>query len=145
MKALAISVAMFAAFSGCGSCGSPEEVPTTGSTTPQEAQDAGPPVQPPIAPTPEQPSAVEEEDCFVIMDATPDYGPAPLEVQFSAEVDCTGGDPSYAWNFGDGSPVSNEPDPRHVYQKPGEYTAAVVITGPRGGTDEDELDILVEE
>lgn len=118
MKALAIATVVLATLGGCGSCQPPDEVPVADA---------------------------EDDDCFVLLDASPDYGPAPLEVQFTAEVDCTSGDPAYAWNFGDGSPVSTEPSPKHIYQKAGEYPASVGITGPGGGTDTDELDILVEE
>jgi hypothetical protein len=150
MKGFAIAIAVFAAISGCGSCQPPEEkstAPGSAASSAEPTKPAPPAQAPPIAPVPDQPAAQapEEDDCFVVLDAVPDYGPAPLEVQFSAEVDCTSGDPTYAWTFGDGSPVSTEANPKHTYQKPGEYPASVVITGPGGGTDTDELDILVEE
>lgn len=155
MKALAIAIVVLATLGGCGSCQPPDEGrPATGSTASEEPAAPAPAApEPPIAPAPGQAPAAEQapvadaedDDCFVVLDASPDYGPAPLEVQFTAEVDCTSGDPTYAWSFGDGSPVSTEPSPKHTYQKTGEYPASVVITGPGGGTDTDELDILVEE
>ena len=144
MKAFAIAIAVFATISGCGSCQPPDE---ERSEAPANAAPPAPAAQAPVTPPSEQaaPAEAEEDDCFVVLDAVPDYGPAPLEVHFTAEVDCTSGDPTYVWNFGDGSPTSSEPSPKHTYQKPGEFPASVVITGPGGGTDNDELDILVEE
>jgi gliding motility-associated-like protein len=38
---------------------------------------------------------------------------------------------AYAWDFGDGSPVSNEPSPSHTYLRPGTYP--VVLTGTNTG------------
>jgi hypothetical protein len=154
MKALSlIAIALLAVASGCGGCEPSKEAPPASQPASQEAQPpvAEPPMQPPAAEqpppaAPEAPAAEEEDDdCFVILDANPDYGPAPLKVQFSADVECTSGDPKFQWDFGDGSPKSNEEKPLHTYTKPGEFPASVVVTGPKGGTDSDELDILVEE
>jgi hypothetical protein len=149
MKAQALVLALLLiVFNGCDSCQPSEQgQPEAGSAT-SEATAAAPAQQPPIAPVPEQPAPGAEEaddDCFVILDATPDFGPPPLKVELTAEVDCTSGQPSYVWDFGDGSPTSSEVSPVHTYAQPGEYTASVVVTGPRGGTDNDEIDILVEE
>ncbi|RSK37167.1 DUF7948 domain-containing protein [Hymenobacter metallilatus] len=50
----------------------------------------------------------------------PQYtGLAPFSCPFVPVL--TGG--SYTWDFGDGSPVSTEEAPTHVYQQPGSYTA----------------------
>ncbi len=143
-----IAVAILLLIGGCNSCEQPEQAPTTAPPAP-EAQAPAAEAPPPAAQAPAQPAAqspaAEEADCFVILDAVPDYGPAPLKVEFSADVDCTSGNPKYAWDFGDGSPASNEEKPVHTYAKVGEFTASVVVTGSAGGTDTDELDILVEE
>jgi PKD repeat protein len=36
------------------------------------------------------------------------------------------------WDFGDGSPISKERDPRHVYEKAGTFTVSVTVRGPGG-------------
>jgi PKD repeat protein len=90
-------------------------------------------------------SAENDGDCIVVADADPDYGPPPLRVTFSAEAECNVGQPTYKWNFGDGSAPSSETNPNHTYAQPGDYTASVVITSPGGATASDEVDITVEE
>ena len=49
--------------------------------------------------------------------ATPAVGKPILNVQFSsaASTDSDGSIVSYSWNFGDGSPVSTDPNPSHTY------------------------------
>jgi PKD repeat protein len=66
-------------------------------------------------------------------------------VTFSAEAECNVGQPTYKWNFGDGSAPSSETNPSHTYAEPGDYTASVVIANPGGATASDEVDITVEE
>lgn len=148
MKKLILTAAALSILAaGCNGC-QPEDAPPAAPPPPaaEQAPAEAPPPQPPAAEAPAaQAPAAEEADCFVILDAVPDYGPAPLKVEFSADVDCTSGEPKYTWDFGDGSPVSNEEKPVHTYTKIGEYTASVTVTGSIGGTDSDELDILVEE
>lgn len=39
---------------------------------------------------------------------------------------------SWEWNFGDGSPVSNSPNPTHVYQDVGIYSVSLEITNQSG-------------
>jgi len=39
---------------------------------------------------------------------------------------------TYQWNFGDGSPPSNEEDPVHTYTLPGTYTITLTANGPCG-------------
>ena len=85
-----------------------------------------------------------EPDCFVIVDAEPDFGGPPLKVTFSTEIDCTAEPVVYSWDFGDGSKGGNEANPTHVYEKPGEYVAVVTTKSPDGGEGEDEIDITVD-
>jgi PKD repeat protein len=40
---------------------------------------------------------------------------------------------SYLWDFGDGQ-TATEPDPIHIYEKPGDYTVVLTVEG-KGGTD----------
>jgi len=50
-------------------------------------------------------------------------------VQFAANaVDPEGTALGYAWDFGDGSPVSALANPSHTYTSPGVYTANLIVT-----------------
>jgi PKD repeat protein len=64
----------------------------------------------------------------VSISASPTAGTAPLTVSFTSSV--TGGvSPfTYAWDFGDGSATSTEPNPSHTYTAEGTYTATLVVT-----------------
>jgi hypothetical protein len=88
------------------------------------------------------------EDALVLLaEGDPDSGPAPLVVQFEVEslvVDEIAGG-RYTWDFGDGSPKSNEANPSHTYAKAGEYTATVHVVDAAGQQGIDEVDVLVEE
>jgi gliding motility-associated-like protein len=39
---------------------------------------------------------------------------------------------AYTWYFGDGSPVSNEPSPVHLYDVPGDYAVSLLAVAPGG-------------
>ena len=95
---------------------------------------------------PQAPGGAPEEgdDCVVVADANPDFGPPPLGVAFTAEAECGQG-ATYKWDFGDGSPPSTETNPTHTYTKDGDYTASVTVSGPNGATASDEIDIFVQE
>ena len=139
---------------GCGGCQPGEQVPTAKpaapakAAAPQEApkaQAAAPQGAAPAAPArPGEPGA-DDGDCIVIADANPDFGPPPLAVAFSAEAECSSGNPTYKWDFGDGSAPATEANPNHTYSKLGDYVATVLVTSPRGSTASDEIDITVEE
>lgn len=66
--------------------------------------------------------------------ADPASGPAPLAVQFdgSGSLDPEGQPLAYAWDFGDGSPVSPAVAPLHVYQAAGSYQALLTVTDDVG-------------
>lgn len=66
--------------------------------------------------------------------AEPDTGAPPLLVQFtgSDSSDPDGGDLTFDWDFGDGSPHSDEADPAHTYEELGEYTARLTVTDTAG-------------
>jgi glucose/arabinose dehydrogenase/regulation of enolase protein 1 (concanavalin A-like superfamily) len=62
--------------------------------------------------------------------ASPNAGLSPLTAQFSS---AGSSDPynlplTYSWDFGDGSPVSNSPNPSHLYGSNGTYTAALTVS-----------------
>ena len=64
-------------------------------------------------------------------------GPLPLTVQFkgSASSDADPGDSiRYEWDFGDGSPISTEANPTHIYTKAGRYTAILKVIDSSGQT-----------
>ena len=64
--------------------------------------------------------------------ALPASGQAPLDVMFSAAGSDPDGDAlSYAWDFGDGSPVAKGRRARHTYTRTGTYTAKVTATDRR--------------
>ncbi len=58
------------------------------------------------------------------------FGAAPLSVNFSsAGSSDPENDPlSFAWNFGDGTAVSNLANPNHVFAANGSYTATLTVT-----------------
>lgn len=91
------------------------------------------------------PGAIDSEpDCFVMVDAEPDFGSAPLAVRFSTEASCTAAPITYEWDFGDGGRGGDTPHPSHTYESPGEYVAIVRVTSPDGGESDDEIEIAVD-
>jgi PKD repeat protein len=62
-------------------------------------------------------------------------GPAPLTVQFTGS-NSTDPDPGdsirFEWDFGDGSPMSEEANPTHTYTAPGTYTAVLKVLDSSG-------------
>ena len=136
-----------ASLTGCGGCNSgkpatPAAKPA--ATTP--AADTPPAAGAPTAATGAATTpAASEADCFVIVDAEPDFGAPPLTVHFTTETDCTGSPVTFSWDFGDGTKGENDPKPSHTYDKVGDYIAVVTATAPDGGNGTDEIDITVDE
>lgn len=123
------------ALAGCGGGDQPAEAPPA-ATPPTTAA-----AQAPAAET------AEDEDIAPLLawaDSDVDEGKAPLTVKFLADVE--GGKPplTYRWTFGDGTPDSTEPNPVHVYEKPGQYTADLEVKDSSGDEDSDYLEIDVE-
>jgi hypothetical protein len=146
-RALVIA-ALAAAFGGCGGCNG-NKAPTSTPAQPA-ATEAAPAAAPATQQQGEAPKAAapagadSEVDCFVIVDAEPDFGAPPLKVNFITEIDCTGQPVTYSWDFGDGTKGGNDPKPAHTYEKAGDYVATVTVTAPDGGTGSDEIDITVD-
>jgi PKD repeat protein len=72
--------------------------------------------------------------------ATPTSGTSPLEVQFS-DTSVEDGCPivTWSWDFGDGSPISTEPDPLHEFTYGGpdpstSYTVTLTVTSDAGSS-----------
>mgnify|MGYP006267094313 CR=1 FL=1 len=59
----------------------------------------------------------------------PTEGCAPLEVSFAHETRYA---IAFIWDFGDGSPISNEPFPTHTYRHPGAYPVTLTAVGLGG-------------
>lgn len=137
-RPIALTVCILLGFlAGCG--GGPAETPTT------PAPEA-PATAPPKAEAPAPGDAAEEASPLLAWaDAEPEDGPAPLTVQFEADVE--GGTPplTYRWQFGDGSPDSSEPNPKHTYEKPGSYRADLSVSDSADDSDSDYVDIEAEE
>lgn len=74
-------------------------------------------------------------------------GFAPLTVNFSSQgsYDPDGTIVSYAWNFGDGTPSSNQANPSHVYSNAGNYTATLTVTDNDGATNSSSVGINVQQ
>lgn len=149
--------------SGAGGALTPKSAPAAAGATAGTIQAAAPPAaavrQPnapaqggeaaPAAPAQGAPQAAggapaETDDCIVVADANPDFGPPPLAVAFTSEAECGQG-ATYKWDFGDGSSPSAEANPTHTYTKDGDYTASLTVSGSDSATASDEIDIFVEE
>lgn len=50
---------------------------------------------------------------------------------------------SYIWNFGDNSPVSNQPDVIHTYTQPGSYTVTLTVKSWGGCSDSAQVPVTV--
>jgi PKD repeat protein len=125
---------------GCG--GGPGETPTTTATT------AAPAAQP--GATPPTTLAGDDEDEAApllawagVKEGSKEEGPAPLAVEFEADVE--GGTPplKYVWKFGDGS-ESTEKNPKHTYEKAGKYRADLEVADSAGDSDSDYVEIEVQ-
>ena len=49
----------------------------------------------------------------------------------------------YSWDFGDGSPISNEPFPWHSYDRPGEYSVSLTVRDSYGTGDVTRVFLMV--
>lgn len=137
-----ISLALGGMLAGCGGCNG-DKTPPPAAPAPTAAA-AAPAAPAPADAAPAGAAGQAEVDCFVIVDAEPDFGAPPLTVNFITEIDCTGSPVTYSWDFGDGSKGGNDPKPSHTYDKPGDYIATVTVTAPDGGNGTDEIDITVD-
>ena len=75
------------------------------------------------------------EEPVAVATATPTQGTAPFSVVFDGDesFDPEGRPLLFSWDFGDGA-GSTEPNPSHVYDKPGLYPVTLTVTDPWGLT-----------
>jgi glucose/arabinose dehydrogenase/PKD repeat protein len=73
---------------------------------------------------------------IAVAEATPTFGPAPLEVRFkgSASSDPDGDTLKYEWDFGDGTSKSTSKDPTHTYSRGGSYDARLKVTDSKNAS-----------
>jgi PKD repeat protein len=94
--------------------------------------------------TPTPTDAELKSRLIIWADAEPDGGDAPLTVKFRCDPLGETAITSYEWDFGDGSPKVKEESPSHTDEKPGSYTARLVVGDAKGSKGEDETVIDVE-
>jgi PKD repeat protein len=134
-------LALLLAALGCGG-GGESGTPAPASTPPTTAPTAAatPPTTLPTA------AGDDEEPAPLLAwaDASPEEGKAPLTVEFKADTE--GGKPplKYVWKFGDGTPDSNEANPKHTYEKAGKYRADLEVADSAGDSDSDYMEIEVQ-
>ena len=77
--------------------------------------------------------------------ASPSIGDAPLTVTFDSSGSTAGSGTglTFAWDFGDGSPVDNSIAPTHIYNTPGSYNAKLTLTNSAGTSTSPNIPIQV--
>jgi PKD repeat protein len=130
--ALASSLSL--ALIGCGGSGTETKQPATTTTV---AAAKAPDATPPAA------DADEAAPLLAWADGTPEEGPAPLTVEFKADVEGGTAPLKYSWQFGDGTPDSTEPNPKHTYAKAGKYRADLNVSDSADDSDSDYIEIEV--
>jgi PKD repeat protein len=138
-----LAATLLAFLPGCGGNGKETSAPAPAATATTTTAAAAPGVTTTTAAG----AAAEDDEAAPLLawaDATPEEGKAPLTVEFKADVE--GGTPplKYVWNFNDGTPESNEANPKHTFEKPGKYRADLNVTDAGGDEDADYIDIEVQ-
>ncbi len=67
----------------------------------------------------------------------------PISFSSAGSMDPDGTIQTYLWNFGDGSPTSNQPNPTHTYAAAGTFTVTLTVTDNQGATDSDTASAMV--
>lgn len=67
-------------------------------------------------------------------EATPTTGTIPLTVQFMGSASGGAGSYTFEWNFGDGSALTTEQNPSHIYQSAGSFTPVLTVRDVASGT-----------
>jgi PKD repeat protein len=123
----------------------PSENKTAAAPSPAASPAKAPAVAAAPSPGAESGEAAEEGDEILMVwaEAEPDEGAPPLEVQLKADVSGGVGERKVKWEFGDGSPASNEVNPKHKYEKAGTFRASVEVSDASGDSDSDYVDIEI--
>jgi PKD repeat protein len=118
---------------------------TAAAPSPAAPAAKAPAVAAAASPAAETGEAAEDGDEILMVwaEAEPDEGAPPLEVQLKADVSGGVGDRKVTWEFGDGSPASNEVNPKHKYDKAGTFRASVEVSDASGDSDSDYVDIEI--
>jgi hypothetical protein len=155
--AAALLVASLCALAGCDRGSKPEATAEKAAPLPNAAASSEPAATVAAVPATPAPVVIEgqvhreeepfEDDLVLLAEGDPDWGEAPLTVHFTVEslIMDQMNEPKFTWNFGDGSPESQEAKPVHTYEKPGNYAVTIKIVDATGETGWDELDIDVTE
>ena len=71
-------------------------------------------------------------------------GATPLAVRFNSSnsIDYDGDALTYAWDFGDGSPASDQPSPQHTYTEAGTYKVSLTVTDSEGNEASDRFEVV---
>lgn len=85
----------------------------------------------------------EDDKPAVYIGAGPGAGLAPLSVQFRSTAVGGNSPLEYRWNFGDGTPLAQLPEPEHIYLNAGTYTATLTVTDGDGDSASDALEVMV--
>ncbi|MDX2247847.1 MAG: PKD domain-containing protein [Bacteroidia bacterium] len=74
---------------------------------------------------------------YANLSVNPAGGCPPLDVQFTDNTATTAATTpvAWTWDFGDGSPVSNQQNPSHMYISAGSYAVTLTVTDDMGCTD----------
>lgn len=121
----------------------------TGCTQPDTSDTPEPPEKPypPASEGAAQPTAmpIVVDELYVDAEAEPDEGTPPLIVLFTSIVEDHTGDYTCEWDFGDGSPKSSDLNPKHTYEKEGDFIVILNCTDSKGVKGETEIDVTVYE
>jgi len=78
-------------------------------------------------------SMVENKAPVAVINATPEYGSAPLEVVFNSSNSTDDvAVVSYLWDFDDGSATSTEIAPKHIFNQKGTYEVSLTVEDAEG-------------
>ncbi|HEY8514121.1 MAG TPA: PKD domain-containing protein [Candidatus Binatia bacterium] len=114
------------------------------ASAPSAAAPAAPaPGQPAQAPAPGATMSMVIDELYVDAEADPDEGAPPLTVKFTSTVEDATGAVTCTWDFGDGTPASNDMNPTHVYQAEGDYVVTLKCKDSKGIEGETEIDVSV--
>jgi len=114
----------------------PEQAPSPAAGEPAATQPGAVAARPTAIP-------IIIDELYVDAEAEPDEGTPPLIVMFSSIVEDHTGAYTCKWDFGDGSPGSTELNPKHTYEKEGDFIVVLTCKDSKGIEGETEIDVTV--